>query len=375
MRIAIDASRTTVARVTGTERYALELLRALLRQNSRHQLTLYFRDVPPEGLFPAHTSIRTLTMPRLWTHLAFAAELWRTKPDLTFVPAHALPFVFPGRAVVTIHDLGYRYFPKAHPAAQRLYLDLSTRTSAARATRIFADSQATARDLTRFYGTPPDKIRVLYPGVDAPAIGSIDAVRTKYRLPPRYWLYLGTLQPRKNIRVLVEGYRRWRAAHPDDPSALVLAGGRGWLYDPSWTAGAEGVIETGYIDEADKGALYAGARALLFPSLYEGFGFPVLEALGCGTPVICSDSSSLPEIGGSVADYIHLPPELLSAADSGDDLLKYLAAMADDLAAAMARLADEAYLPSARAARQRWAAQFTWESAAAAALDTFDELE
>jgi glycosyltransferase involved in cell wall biosynthesis len=313
-------------------------------------------------------------MRRLWTHVGFAAELWRARPDLTFVPAHTLPFVFPGRAVVTVHDLGYRYFPQAHPPGQRLYLDMTTRYSAARAARIFADSRATARDLTRFYGTQPDKIHVLYPGVDAPHIGDLAEARAKYRLPERYWLYIGTLQPRKNIGVIVEGYRRWRAAHPDDDSALVLAGGRGWLYDPAWTAGVEGVIETGYIDEADKGALYAGARALLFPSLYEGFGFPVLEAFHCGTPVICSDSSSLPEVGGDLASYIPLPPALLSS-DPSVDLLAALAEMADALAVAMDRLGEEAYLPSARAARKAWAARYTWEEAAQGALAVFDEFE
>ncbi len=374
MRIAIDASRTTVSRITGTERYALELLRAILRQNTRHDLTLYFREPPSRDLFPDGATLTTIAMRRLWTHLRFAAELWRTRPDLTFVPAHTLPFVFPGRAVVTVHDLGYRYFPQAHPRGQRLYLDLTTRYSAARAACIFADSAATARDLSRFYGTPREKIRVIYPGVDAPVIGDIAQVRAKYHLPERYWLYIGTLQPRKNIRVIVEGYRRWRAAHPDDGSALVLAGGRGWLYDPAWTAGVDGVIETGYIDEADKGALYAGARALLFPSLYEGFGFPVLEAFHCGTPVICSDSSSLPEVGGTFADYIPLPPALLDN-DPSVDLIAVFAAMADALAAAMERLSDESYLPSAREGRKAWAARYTWAEAARSALAVFDELD
>jgi glycosyltransferase involved in cell wall biosynthesis len=374
VRIAIDASRTTVARITGTERYALELLRALVRMNQRHDLMLYFRDAPHRDLFSTNTPATILSMRRVWTHLRFAAEIWRTRPDVTFVPAHTLPFAFPGQAVVTVHDLGYRYFPQAHPTPQRLYLDLTTRYSAARATRILADSEATARDLMRFYGTPRDKVRVVYPGVDVPMVGDLAAVRAKYRLPERYWLYIGTLQPRKNIGVIVEGYRRWRAAHSGDNSALVLAGGRGWLYDSAWTAGFEGVIETGYIDESDKGALLTGARALLFPSLYEGFGFPVLEALGCGTPVICSDSSSLPEVGGALASYVPLPPEVLES-DPGTDLVAAFTAMADALAAAMAALGDEAYLPSAREARKAWAATYTWERAAREVLGVFDELD
>jgi glycosyltransferase involved in cell wall biosynthesis len=113
-----------------------------------------------------------------------------------------------------------------------------------------------------------------------------------------YFLFIGTLQPRKNIARLVEAYRLWKEQHPDQQIDLVLAGKPGWLYDPAWIEGVEGVHLTGYIDEIDKGTLYAGALALVFPSLYEGFGFPVLEAMHCGTPVIASRTSSLPELVG-----------------------------------------------------------------------------
>ena len=299
---------------------------------------------------------RVIPFPRLWTHLRFAAALWRDRPDLTWVPAHTLPVLFPGRAAVTVHDLGYRLFPQAHPPRQRLYLDLTTRYSAARASVVLADSRATADDLMRFYGTPAAKIRVVYPGVDAPPIGDAAAARRKYGLPERYFLFLGTLQPRKNIARLVQAYQRWRAAHPDDPAALVLAGGQGWLYDPAWTAGADGVILPGYVDDADKGALYAGALALVFPSLYEGFGFPVLEAMHSGTPVICSNTSSLPELAGDAALLVDpLDVEAIAGA---------MAALSD----------DEALRASLRAKGAEQARKFTWDAAARAALDIWDEL-
>ncbi|MFN8452245.1 MAG: glycosyltransferase family 1 protein [Anaerolineae bacterium] len=357
MRLAIDASRTTVARVTGTERYALEMIRALIRLNTADDITLYFRDAPPVDhiLVTPQVHYRVLPFPRLWTHLRFAAELWRTRPDLTWVPAHALPALFPGRAAVTVHDLGYRLFPDAHPPLQRLYLDLTTRASAARASVVLADSQATADDLTRFYGTPASKIRVVYPGVDAPPIGDVDAVRRKYGLPERYFLFLGTLQPRKNIARIVQAFARWRSAHSDDPTALVLAGGRGWLYDPAWTAGVDGVILPGYVDEVDKGALYAGALALVFPSLYEGFGFPALEAMHCGTPVICSRTSSLPELAGDAALLVD-PLDV------------------EAIAGAMGRLSDDETLRAALRSRgYDQAKKFTWDAAARAALRAFDE--
>jgi len=356
MRIAIDASRTTVARITGTERYAVEMIRALIRLNTDHDLTLYFRDTPPPDLFPPSERVTHKVIPfsRAWTHLRFAAELWRDRPDLTWVPAHTLPLFFPGRAAVTIHDLGYRFFPQAHPALQRLYLDWTTRFSAARASVVLADSQATADDLTRFYGTPAAKIRVVYPGVDKPSIGNVAAVRAKYGLPPRYFLFLGTLQPRKNIQRIVQAYQKWRAISKDGPTGLVLAGGQGWLYDPAWTAGVDGIILPGYIDDADKGALYAGALALVFPSLYEGFGFPILEAMHCNTPVICSNTSSLPELAGEAA-------------------LKVNPLSVDGIASAMQGFAEDEILTSALLMKGlEQARKFTWEAAARAALEAFD---
>jgi hypothetical protein len=135
LRIAIDASRTTVTQRTGTEQYALQLIRHLLELPSGHEFTLYFRDAPPPDLFPEGTLQKVIPFPRAWTHLRFASELWRSRPDVTWVPAHTLPRIFPGRAVVTVHDLGYLHFPEAHPPKERRYLDWSTRYSAKRATR------------------------------------------------------------------------------------------------------------------------------------------------------------------------------------------------------------------------------------------------
>lgn len=354
MRIAIDASRCTVPRVTGTERYAIELIRALIRLNTVHDITLYFRDTPPADLLPPSGRVRCRVIPlrHAWTHLRFAAELWRDKPDVTFVPAHTLPLLFPGRAVVTVHDLGFKYFPEAHPAGQRLYLDWTTRFSARRAAVVLADSQATANDLTKFYGTSPDKIRVVYLGVKKPSPptpqgeGSIKTVQDKYSLPERYFLFIGTLQPRKNIGRIVQAYRLWREQHPSDTAALVLAGGKGWLFDPAWVRGVEGVHLPGYVEDADKSAFLAGALALVFPSLYEGFGFPVIEAMHAGTPVIASDTSSLPELVGDAGLLVN-PLDV------------------EAIAAAMGRLSDDDRLrQSLREKGYTQAAKFAWEQAA-----------
>jgi glycosyltransferase involved in cell wall biosynthesis len=299
--IAIDASRTTAARMTGTERYALELIRAMIAYNTRHHLTLFFRDTPPDDLFEVddNVTLRVIPFRRLWTHIRFAQAIWQGKPDITFVPAHTLPLWTRGLAAVTVHDLGYRYFPEAHPPAQRAYLNWSTRHSARRADLVLADSKATANDLRKFYKVDGGKINVVYPGVNRPEYTETDVI-AKYNLDERYFLFIGTLQPRKNIETIVKAYRAYRE-RTKEPADLVLAGNKGWLYDDRWTVGVPGVHLPGFIDEADKGNLYANAHALVFPTLYEGFGFPVIEAMMCGLPVLTSDTSSLPELADDAA--------------------------------------------------------------------------
>ena len=362
LTIAIDASRTTAARRTGTENYALRLVRALLALESPHRFHLYFRDQPPDDLFPTQANVtqRIIPWPRAWTHTRFAAALWRERPDVTFVPAHTLPLSFPGPGVVTVHDLGYLYFPSAHPARARRYLSWSTRYSARRAARVLVDSLATARDLAAHYDIPESRISLVYPGLDdalAPVTDAarLAAVRARYGLPDRYLLFLGTLQPRKNIARLVESYTQWRAQAAVKDVALVLAGSPGWLYDPAWTHGVEGVIETGYVRDEDVSALYSGARALVFPSLYEGFGFPILEAMRCGTPVITSASSSLPEVAGNAA-------LLVNPRDKGA------------IAAAIGQILGDDRLRHTLVTRGFEQAQrFTWPTAAEAALRALEQ--
>lgn len=356
MRVAIDASRSTVARPTGTEHYSRELIRALLQLDTDHDFHLFFRDTPAADLFPGARATRhVIPFPRLWTHLRFAAALSALRPDVTFVPAHSLPLFMPGPAVVTVHDLGYRHFPQAHPPLARHYLELTTRHSARRARLVLADSRATAADLQCFYHTAADKIRVVYPGVARLHVGDLAALRHKYALPPRYFLFFGTLQPRKNLPTIVAAWQRWRATNRRQDAELVLAGGRGWLFDEREFAQLEGVHLPGYIDDEDRGALYAGALALLFPSLHEGFGFPLLEAMHCGTPVITSDSSSLPELAGDAALLV----------DPGD-----VRAIARQMTRLLQDRATRRRLVRAGQAR---AAGFTWERAARQTLDALED--
>lgn len=309
MLIGVDASRAARVRRTGTENYALHLIRGLLALDRRNRYRLYFDRPPLPGLFPPgpNWEPRVIPFPRLWTHVRLSWEMVHQPPDVLFVPAHVLPLVRPRRTVVTVHDLGYRYYPAAHRPLDRFYLDLSTRYHARVATHILADSQATRNDLIREYGADPERITVVYPGVDenlrrVDDVAVLAVTRVKYGIPGEYVLYVGTLHPRKNLVRLIEAF----AALQSEAVNLVIAGQKGWLYDNIFARVrelglAERVFFTGYVADADLAALLSGARVFAFPSLYEGFGFPVLEAMACGVPVVCSHASSLPEVAGDAA--------------------------------------------------------------------------
>lgn len=316
MIIGIDASRAAHVEQTGTEAYAYCLIRALIEQTGGStaaacRLRLYFNQPPPRHFFATapHVEIVVIPFPRLWTHLRLAWELQRRPPDVFFTPAHVIPWHYRLAAVATVHDLGYHYFPEAHSRRQAAYLRWSTRHNARRARRVIADSQATKADLVRFYGTAPGKIAVVYPALPANLSPVTDeetlaAVRRKYRIRQPYLLYLGTLQPRKNLVRLIEAFR----GLPEQEHQLVLAGRPGWRSQAILAAAGtlqpekeRRIVCSGFVAAEDKAALISGATALLYPSLHEGFGFPVLEGQACGTAVLCSNRSSLPEVAGEGA--------------------------------------------------------------------------
>ena len=318
MLIGIDASRATRARRTGTERYSLEIIRHLLRlpQAAAHDWRLY-TDVDADPAFfqagdDVRVEMRVLSARRMWTHRALGREVLRHPPDALFIPAHVLPFAIPSSrlppSVVTVHDLGYRYFPQAHTRSQRWYLEISTRWNVAHATRVIAVSQATARDIQAAYGTPAAKMRVIYEAANGwtrADAAAQQAVREIYGLKRPYALFTGSIQPRKNLKRLIAAYARLHAAEPP-PWDLALTGARGWLSDPLYeqvqTLGLEGRVHfTGYVPDDDLVALLSGAHFFVFPSLFEGFGLPVLEAQSVGVPVMTANNSSLPEIAGDAA--------------------------------------------------------------------------
>lgn len=310
MLIGIDASRAAIPKRTGTEAYAFHLIQHVLplATEQGHTVRLYFNHPPAAGLFPQNQFVEHRIIPfrRLWTHLRLGAELFRRPPDLFFTPAHVIPYTWFGPSMATVHDLGYEHFPEAHTAEQLRYLRWSTKHNAKRSQTIVADSQATKRDLVEIYGTDPSKIIVVYPGIDPNLRKEAPSAQPLKRDRP-YLLFLSTIQPRKNVGRIIEAF----AAVADQiPHDLILAGQIGWR-----SGSILAQIETlphelknrielpGFVPDDEKTSLIKGAAAFLYPSLNEGFGFPLLEANACGVPVITANTSSLAELaatGGAV---------------------------------------------------------------------------
>ncbi len=312
MIIGIDASRAVTSQRTGTEAYAYFLIRALIPLASEYglRLRLYFNQPPPDDLFPQAAHVETAVIPfkRMWTHVRLAQELRQRPPDLFFTPAHVIPWSYRKASCATIHDLGYHHFPEAHTRRQSAYLRWSTRHNCRVSQFVIADSLATKQDLIKFYAMEPKRVHVVYPGIDPDLKPVTDgevltAVQHKFGITTPYLLYIGTLQPRKNLIRLIQAYARSNVQH-----ALVIAGKKGWLSQPILEAVwalplsiQQRILLPGFVAEEDKAALISGATALLFPSLYEGFGFPVLEGQACGIPILTANNSSLPEVAGQGA--------------------------------------------------------------------------
>ena len=356
--IAIDASRLSVSERTGTERYSYELIAALARIDRFNPYLLYSNGLPT-ALPPLgpNFSLRSLPLPRLWTHARLGPALLRDRPGLLFVPAHVIPLLHPP-SLVTIHDLGYLTFPEAHTARRRLELDLSTRWNLHAARHVIAISQATKDDLVRSYQVDPERISVIHHGLSADFRpvedeAALQALRARYNLHAPYFLYVGTIQPRKNLMRLIEAFAQALPAMSHDGATplLVLAGRQGWLSEAILRRAHElGIASTvrflGYVPDLELPALLTAAQAFVFPSLYEGFGMPLLEAMACGTPVLTSTNSALPEVAGGAALLVE-PTDRAA------------------LAAALVRLAsDSALRTNLRHLGFARAAQFTWERCA-----------
>ncbi len=337
MRIGINGSFWDKPN-TGSGQYLRSLLPALAQCAPENEFAVIVPSrtkehaiggIPPRAYLrsePVALDRWSENLAKLWfEQVAFRRACQREHVALAHIPYFASPLFPPTRTVVTIHDLIPILLPLYRGSLLvRLYTHLVS-SSARRVHAIIADSECSKRDIVRHLGIPAKRVQVVYLAADARCrpireADQLDAVRARYRLPKNFLLYLGGFDQRKNIRVIVEAF----AALPElyqSGYRLVLAGvplGKDseFFPDPQLSARAAGLTEdavqfTGWVAEEDKPALYSSATAFLFPSLYEGFGLPPLEAMACGTPVIVSDASSLPEIVGEAG--LQIDPDMPSA--------------------------------------------------------------
>ncbi len=245
----------------------------------------------------------------MWEQTVLPLVLYRRKVDLL----HALAFVAPAAIsipfVTTVYDLSFVHFPEAFRPFKRWYLRTLTRYSSRRASAIIAISESTRRDVIAAFGISPKKVHTVYCGVDSAfkplPTAQVEAFRAKHGLPERFVFRLGTIEPRKNVEGVIRAYAGWRTRDPTAPP-LVIAGGKGWYYQEVFRlVEALGLTQyihfPDYVPQADLPLWYNAASLLVYPSRFEGFGLPVLEAMACGTPVVTSNVSSLPEVAGNAA--------------------------------------------------------------------------
>lgn len=277
---------------------------------------------------------------------------------------HAMAFVAPlylkAPMVVTVYDLSFLLFPDRLSAARRWYLRNFTALTCRRALRVLAISRSTASDLARLLGVNPDKIDVTPLGYDRSVFrplpaAAIDQFGVRQGLPSRFWLFVGTLEPRKNLVMLLQAYARLPRAQR---LPLILVGGPGWMADEVFaTIEREGLQDSvrhlGFVPAADLPLWYNSAEAFLYPSIYEGFGLPVLEAMACGTPVVTADISSLPEVAGDAG--LCLPPQ---------DSERWTGTLLNIKQ-------DQIWREEARERGLQRARRFSWERTAALTLDSY----
>lgn len=307
MKIAIDASRYIHQKATGVEWYSWNIINGLLKLLPEEDVVLYARE-EIEG-----KKVKVIERKRFWSLIGLSRALKKDQPDVLFVPSHVLPFNLPQRSVVTIHDVAFKHLRKSYGWKQYAYLNWSTRRAVDKANLIIVPSEATAEDLRNFYQCSDKKIKVIPHGPNKLAeadekLFQSSPILRHFGISPKmkYFLYVGRLETKKNLIRLLESYAKF----PDPEFKLVLAGKRGHgfmeiLKKANELSLADRVIMPGYVTEEEKSLLLNHCQAFVFPSLYEGFGLPILEAFSYAKPVLTSNISSMPEVGGEAATYVN----------------------------------------------------------------------
>ena len=373
MRIGIDYT-AAVRQGAGIGRYTRELIGALPAIDGENTYRLFVAGRGVRGSPPSAPNFQTRWLPLtdretslMWQRLRLPIpiELFLGRLDVFHSPDFVLPPVLTGHQVLTVHDLSFLRVPEfAHPVL-REYLQRVVPRSVRRADLVLADSASTRDDVVELLRVPKERVRVIYCGVEArfrrvTDPGALVEVQRRYQLDRPFILGLGTLEPRKNFAGLVEAFARLRQRR-SLPHRLLIVGGKGWLYEPIFERVRDLGLEEwvrfpGFVADADLPAIYTLAACLAYPSFYEGFGVPALEAMACETPVLTSKTSSLPEVVGSAAVLVD-PYDIESIVEGLDRVLH-----------------DEPLRAELRAAGQEQAQRFTWERAAHELLSAYRSL-
>ncbi len=371
MHIGLNAHLLSFSRsyrAAGINSYIYNLLRCLPGVGKQHRYTVFLGDAEASGALPDLTTKMT-SLPTvnpavriIWEQLVQPPQLWRERIDLLHSLAFVQPVVLPCAGVITIYDLSFFLFPEGFQPWRRLYLKWGTGYSARRARRIIAISNSTKHDIARLLRVPGGKVEVVPCGVeeDFRPVEDPDLLedfRSKRGLPRRMILFVGTIEPRKNLVTLLRSYALLR--QQIQPPPLVIGGPKGWRHEEVLAQVQElglqeHVIFPGYIPREELPLWYNAADLFAYPSLYEGFGLPPLEAMACGTPVVSSNSSSLPEVVGDAGVLVN--PHGV-----------------EEMSEAMQRLLSDNALRAEMATRGLAQARtFSWQRAAAETLQVYD---
>ncbi len=371
MHIGLNAhllSSSKSYRAAGINWYIYSLLQHLPDAVDGHSLTAFLGDKEASRSFPRlRTKVTTLPTRNpavriLWEQLWQPVELRRERIDLLHSMAFVQPLALGCAGVVTIYDLSFFLFPQRLPSWRREYLRWGTASSARRATRVIAISSSTKHDIVRLLGVSESRVDVVACGVDddfrpIESEEQLESLRRKRHLPPEILLFVGTLEPRKNLTTLLRSYALLRQRF--DPPPLVVGGPKGWRHEEVFSLAEElglqkHVLFPGYIPRDELPLWYNAASLFVYPSLYEGFGLPPLEAMACGTPVVASNTSALPEVVGDAGLLVE-PTD------------------AEGMADAMYRvLADSELKDTLRAKGLERARTFSWQRAARETARTYD---
>lgn len=368
MKIAIQAADLDAERIDGTRVYIKNMLKYFGALDPASEFLIYHKTrfnpelEPPK--FPNY-KIMKRDWPLFWTQLRLSPSLYRRKPDALWMPMHNIPFLVSKKikTVVTIHDLAFKYFPECFTKKELWKLNFLAQMAIMRSDKLITISESSKRDILKFYpAIREEKIKVIYHGFEQAVFsGKRDLEKEKevkddLEIVGDYILYVGAIQPRKNLEVLIEAFDELKKDNRCADLKLVLAGEKAWLFEDilkkiERSAFRKDIITPGKIKFKDIGHLMRGAEVFCFPSLYEGFGIPILEAFAAGVPVVCAENSSLPEVAGDGALYFD--------GKNASELAKNIRKILDDK-----NLKHELILKGTRRLEQ-----FSWEKCARETLE------